>query len=151
MASAPPPPTATTTAGSGGTPVAAAPIAGVPRGHDLGGEALLLPEPVERFVNISNSPHEGTVDEICGGVPKLAGAPSGVYACGTLLYCVTEIPAETAGEPYGTLEIATAGAGGGQSSIAEADSASAPEFEPGLASYELLPINVDSRGTVVCG
>lgn len=108
-------------------------------------------DPVEGFVNISNSPHEGTVDEICDGVPKLADAPSGVYACGALLYYLTEIPTEAAGTLYGTLEIVTAGAGDGQSSIAETDIASTPEFEPGLASYELPPSNVDTGGTVVCG
>ena len=103
-----------------------------------------------RFANISNSPHEGTVDEICDGVPKLADAPSGVYACGALLYYITEMPPETVGKLFGTLEIVKSGIGDGQSSIAESDIASTPEFEPGLASYELPPSNVDGGGTFVC-
>ena len=108
-------------------------------------------DPADGFVNISNSPHEGTVDEICDGVPKLADAPSGVYACGALLYYLTEIPTETVGTLFGTLEIVKNGVADGQSSIAETDIASTPEFEPGLAAYELPPSNVDSGGTVTCG
>jgi len=104
-----------------------------------------------QFEYISNSPHEGTVAEICEGVPKLVDAPSGVYSCGPLLYYLTEIPTETVGTLFGTLEIVRAGVGDGQSSIAESDIASTPEFEPGLASYELPPSNVDNGGTVVCG
>ena len=57
----------------------------------------------DRSANISNSPHQGTVAEICDGVPKLADAPSGVYACGALLYYLTEIPTETVGTLFGTL------------------------------------------------
>jgi hypothetical protein len=108
-------------------------------------------DPVDGFVNISNSPHAGTVDEICDGVPKLADAPSGVYACGALLYYLTEIPTETVGPLFGTLEIVNADVGDGQSSIAETYIASTPEFEPGLAAYELPPSNVNNGGTVMCG
>ena len=103
-----------------------------------------------QFEYICNSPHEGTVAEICDGVPKLADAPSGVYSCGALLYYLTEIPTETVGTLFGTLEIVRGGVGDGQSSIAESDIASTPEFEPGLASYELPPSDVDNGGTVVC-
>lgn len=105
----------------------------------------------DRSANISNSPHQGTVAEICDGVPKLADAPSGVYACGALLYYLTEIPTETVGTLFGTLEIVRSGVGDGQSAIAESDITSTPEFEPGLSAYELPPSNVDNGGTVVCG
>ena len=104
-----------------------------------------------QFENISNSPHEGTVAEICDGVPKLADAPSGVYACGALLYYLTEIPTEIVGKVFGTLEIVKSGLSGGQSSNAETDLASTPEFEPGLASYVLPPSDVDNGRTVECG
>ena len=80
----------------------------------------------------------------------MADAPSGVYACGALLYYITEMPPETVGKLFGTLEIVKSGIGDGQSSIAESDIASTPEFEPGLASYELPPSNVDGGGTFVC-
>ena len=108
-------------------------------------------DPAAGFVNISDSPHEGTVAEICDGVPKLADAPSGVYACGSLLYYLTEIPTETVGTLFGTLEIVTAGVGEGQTSQAESDIATTPEFEPGLDSYELPPSDVSAGGRVVCG
>lgn len=103
------------------------------------------------WVNVSNAPHMGTVDEICDGVPKLADPPAGVSACGSLLYYVTEIPTETVGTLFGTLEIVEGGAADGQTSQAESDIATTPEFEPGLAAYELKPSNVDAGGTVVCG
>ena len=106
---------------------------------------------VGTWVNISNTPHEGTVDEICDGVPKLADPPTGVQACGSLLYYLTEIPTETAGTLFGTLEIVKGGAADGQTSQAESDIAATPEFEPGLAAYELPPTSVDTGGTVVCG
>ena len=104
-----------------------------------------------RFANISNSPHEGTVAEICDGVPKLADAPSGVYACGALLYYLTEIPTETVGKLFGTLETVKAGIGEGQSSSAVSAIAETPEFEPGLDEYHLPPSGVDNGGTVTCG
>jgi hypothetical protein len=104
-----------------------------------------------RFANISNSPHEGTVAELCDGVPKLADAPSGVYACGALLYYLTEIPTETVGQLRGTLEIVTNGQSDGQSSSADSEIAATPEFEPGLDGYDLPPSAVDDGGTVTCG
>ena len=51
------------------------------------------------FTNISNSPHLGTTDEICVGAPTIAESPAGVYACGALLYYVTQIPTDIEGEP----------------------------------------------------
>jgi len=104
-----------------------------------------------RFANISNSPHEGTVAEICDGVPKVADAPSGVYACGALLYYLTEIPTETVGKLFGTLEIVKAGIADGQTSLADSDIAATPEFEPGLDGYNLPPSAVDDGGAVACG
>jgi hypothetical protein len=67
------------------------------------------------------------------------------------LYYLTEIPTETVGPLFGTLEIVNSGVGDGQSSIAETDIASTPEFEAGLAAYELPPSNVGNGGTVMCG
>ena len=104
-----------------------------------------------QFAYISNSSHGETASELCDGAPKLAVAPSGASACGALLYYLTEIPTETTGTLFGTLEIVRNGIGDGQSSIAESDIESTPEFEPGLESYELPPSNVDNGGTVVCG
>ena len=51
----------------------------------------------------------------------------------------------------GTLEIVKNGVADGQSSIAETDIDSTPEFESGLAAHELPPSDVDSGGTVMCG
>ncbi len=84
-------------------------------------------------------------------MPKLADPPSGVDACGPLLYYLTEIPVETTGMLFGTLEIVMPGDPQGQTSQAESDIAAAPEFKLGFDACEPSPSNVDACGTVVCG
>jgi hypothetical protein len=102
--------------------------------------------------NITNSAHIGDENEICVDTAGIAQAPSGVYACGSLLYYLTEIPTDATGNLWGTLEI---GSGGGvwvgQTSETPVDLASTPEFEPGLAAYELPPNDMDNLGIVECG
>ena len=102
------------------------------------------------FTNISNSPHIGSADQICVGVPKIAGPPSGVRACGSLLYYLTEIGTNLAGDLYGTLEIGTASGFDGQTSAALSDLASTPPFEPDLLGYDLPASDVDPGGVVTC-
>jgi len=104
------------------------------------------------FTHVSNSPHNGTAEDICNGVPKLADAPSGVYSCGSLLYYVTEIPTETAGNLFGTLEIVENDASTvyGQTSAVTASIEATPQFEPGLAAYDLPSSTVDDLGSVTC-
>jgi hypothetical protein len=105
------------------------------------------------FTHISNSPHGGTAEEICNGVPKLAEEPSGAYSCGSLLYYLTEIPTETAGNLFGTLEIVEDNASTvyGQTSAVTASIDATPEFEPGLTAYDLPSSTVDDLGAVSCG
>ena len=57
------------------------------------------------FNMVTNSPHIGSADEICIGTAKVAEASSGVYACGSLLYYLTEISTESEGNLLGTLEV----------------------------------------------
>lgn len=102
------------------------------------------------WTNVSNSPHLGTADEICIQAPKIAETPSGAFACGSLLYYVTEIPTTEEGALFGTLELLD-GAIAGHTSQAAADLANTPEFEPGLAAYDLPPSGVDGGGGVECG
>ncbi len=104
------------------------------------------------FNYISNSPHNGTVDEICNGAPRIAEEPAGVFACGSLLYYLTEIPADAVGNLFGTLEIVQDGASVvyGQTSAVAGDIATTPEFEPGLTAYELPASTVDDLGSVSC-
>jgi hypothetical protein len=152
---------ATATAATDAAPVSATPIVGVLTGSSLKGEALFPPESVEAhwyqwdglYVVLYRGFDASAPDPICAGNSILeAGGQfaSGVYACGALLYYITEMPPETVGKLFGTLEIVKSGIGDGQSSIAESDIASTPEFESGLASYELPPSNVDGGGTFVC-
>ncbi len=101
------------------------------------------------FQNITNSAHLGEADQICVGTAGVAQAPSGVYACNSLLYYITEIPTDSTGNLWGTLEIGD-GEWAGQTSETPIDLAATPEFEPGLAAYELLPTDVDAGGVVEC-
>jgi hypothetical protein len=103
------------------------------------------------FSNVTNSPHLGSADEICVGTAKIAEPPSGVYACDTLLYYLTEIPTESEGTLFGTLEIGKAELLVGQSSPAATDLAATPEFVPNLVAYDLPPSGVDPGGVVTCG
>jgi hypothetical protein len=106
----------------------------------------------EIWQNITNSAWIGDEDQICVGTAAIAAAPSGVYACGSLLYYITEISTDpdAAGNLWGTLEIGD-GEWAGQTSEALIDLARTPEFEPGLEAYELLPTDVDDGGIVDCG
>ncbi len=99
---------------------------------------------------ITNSPHNGAADEICVGAAKIAETPSGVQACDSLLYYVTEIATDSDGTLWGTLEIGD-GEWAGQTSEILVDIANTPEFEPGMAAYELPPSGVDDGGIVMCG
>lgn len=100
--------------------------------------------------NITNSAHIGDENEICVDTAGIAQTPSGVYACGSLLYYLTEIPTDATGNLWGTLEIGD-GEWAGQTSETPVDLASTPEFEPGLAAYELPPSDMDDLGIVECG
>jgi hypothetical protein len=103
------------------------------------------------FNYISDSPHNGTVDEICDGVPKVAEPPSGVSSCGPLLYMVTEIPTDVVANLWGTLEIVKGGGADGQTSAAQGNIGVTPEFEPGLDAYVLPATTVDDGGPITCG
>ena len=101
------------------------------------------------FSNVTNSPYLGEVDAICVGADSIANPPQGVYACGALLYYLTEIPIDVEGTLYGTLEIGTAAGFNGQTSQT-ASNTTVPEFEPGLEGYDLPPGDIDAGGAVSC-
>lgn len=103
------------------------------------------------FSNVTNSPYLGLADEICVGAASIAEPPSGVFACGALLYYVTAIPVDSEGTLFGTLEIGTADGFVGQTSQAATDLAATPEFIPDQPAYELAPSDVDAGGVVDCG
>lgn len=100
------------------------------------------------FNNRTNSPYPAG-EEVCKDAPKILLSPDGVQACGSLLYYLTEIPTNATGTLFGTLEI---GFGDdvweGQTSQATSDGV--PDFQPGLAAYQLPPSDVDDLGTIVC-
>jgi hypothetical protein len=102
------------------------------------------------YTSISNSPHNGEADAICDIAPKIADAPSGAYACDTLLYYLTEIPTSAEGTLWGTLELLN-GAIAGHTSVTPIDLANTPDFEPGLDAYDLPASGVDAGGVIACG
>ena len=112
----------------------------------------ILPPSGPPWIHVTNSVHLGSADEICIDTAKIAEAPSGVYACGSLLYYLTEIPVEEEGSLFGTLEVGLGGGvWNGHTSEAPADLANTPEFEPGLTAYEIPASGVDDGGVVTCG
>ena len=100
--------------------------------------------------NVTNAPWKGTENEVCATVMNFATPPAGAYGCGRLLYYVTEIPVTTGGGLFGTLEFNDGGGFIGASSVAQSNIDMTPEFEPGLAAYDLPASNVDSGGVVSC-
>lgn len=112
------------------------------------GNSVLLP--TGTWMNITNSPHNAPAEEICVGTESFAETPSGVYACGSLLYYVTAIPTDAEGSLFGTLELGD-GEWAGHTSQTEIDLATTPDFEPGLTAYSLAPSGVDEGGSVECG
>ncbi len=117
-------------------------------GQEICAGNSILP-PTGSWIFVTNAPYLGAADAICVGAAKITGPPNGVYACGSLLYYLTEIPIDEEGTLYGTLEIGTDAGFDGQTSEAVADPG-VPEFNPGLGSYELLPTDVDPGGIVTC-
>ena len=67
-----------------------------------------------------------------------------------MLYYVTEVPIETEGMLYGTLEIGAPDGFSGQTSQAETDLANTPEFLPEQTAYDLPASAVDPGGPVKC-
>lgn len=112
----------------------------------MAGNSILIPD--VGFSFISNSPHVGSADQICVGASTIAAGA--VQACGSLLYYMTQISTSEEGTLFGTLEIGDADGFRGQTSEAETDLASTPDFEPGLAAYDVAPSGVDDLGLVSC-
>lgn len=102
------------------------------------------------WVNVTNSPINATVDEVCSAAPTIAEAPMGAYACGPLLYYLTAIPVVTEGYLYGTLEIATAEEVSGHTSQVLTNAAGTPEFEVGLTAYDLPTSAVEDAYSATC-
>ena len=103
------------------------------------------------FRHVTNSPIDGTADELCVNANKIAEAPSGVRECDTLVYYVTEIPTDVEGDLFGTMEINDGSGWIGQTSNVATDLASTPAFVPDLAAYALPDSSVDEAHTVNCG
>ena len=103
------------------------------------------------FRHVTNDPIDGTPDELCVNAAKIAEAPSGVRQCETLVYYVTEIPTDTEGDLFGTMEINDGSGFRGQTSNVATDLASTPVFVPDLSAYALPDSGVDEGHTVICG
>lgn len=79
------------------------------------------------FEHVSNAPTE---EGACEGAQNLAGADAGVRVCDSLVLYVTEIPADTEGTLFGTVErFEPDGTILGVTSQAQTDAGTAPEIE----------------------
>ncbi len=79
------------------------------------------------FLHISNAPTEAGA---CTGATTLVPLPTGVKLCGEQVLYLTDIPADLAGDLYGSIEIYLAdGTIIGLTSTATADAAAAPEID----------------------
>lgn len=125
------------------------------RGWDAEAATPICPgnsiQTADGFLNVTNSPYNGTADEICVGTPKIAEPPAGAYACGPLLYYLTEIPVTEVGNLFGTLEVSDGSGPVGQTSAVASDAANTPEFQPDQASYQLPTSEFDDVEIVTCG
>ena len=124
------------------------------RGFDASSDTAICPGNSvnvagQGWIFVSNSPYAGDAGDVYVGVPTLADRAA--MSCDSLLYYATQIPTTEEGVLYGTLEIGDDTGFRGHTSQADTDPAATPEFEPGLAAYELPASAVDDLGVVVCG
>lgn len=123
------------------------------RGYDATNPMGLCPgnsiESGGAFDSISNSPHPSSATAACEGATSIASV--GSMSCGPLLYYVTEIPTTSTGNLWGSIELSTGMGFIGQTTFGTpSDIANTPEFEPGLAGYDLPPSDIDALDFVDC-
>jgi hypothetical protein len=125
------------------------------RGYDATDMTPICPgnsiENAQGFSSITNDPYPSG-SSACDGAPNIASAPgAGVFACGGLLYYVTEIATAVTGNLWGTLELSTSEGFIGQTTFGTpVDLDNTPVFEPGLTSYDLPADDIDNLDVVNC-
>jgi hypothetical protein len=100
------------------------------------------------FERVTNSPTEKGA---CEGAPNLAGADAGVRTCGPLVMYITEIPEDTEGQLYASVErYQKNGRIIGVTGVVDADMSAAPEIDPEAAGYTLPQGLLEGTTEVTC-
>jgi hypothetical protein len=100
------------------------------------------------FEHVTNSPTE---EGACEGAENIAGDDAGVRICGPLVLYITEIPEDTEGDLFATVErYAENGTIVGVTGVVEADMSKAPEIDPEADGYTLPDGLLEGTTEVSC-
>jgi hypothetical protein len=100
------------------------------------------------FEHVTNAPTRGNA---CEGARNLASPTDGVRTCGPLVLYITEIPEETKGDLFASVErYERKGEILGVTGVVTADSSAAPEIDPEADGYALPQGLVEGTTEVTC-
>jgi hypothetical protein len=100
------------------------------------------------FEHVTNSPTEG---EACEGAPNLAASDAGVRTCGPLVLYITEIPEDTEGDLFASVErYEDSGRILGVTGVVAADMSAAPQIDPEADEYTVPEGLVEGTTEVTC-
>jgi hypothetical protein len=100
------------------------------------------------FEHVTNSPTE---EGACEGAENIAGEDAGVRTCGPLVLYITEIPEDTEGDLFATVEqYAENGSIVGVTGVVEADMSAAPEIDLGAEGFTLPEGFLEGTTEVTC-
>ena len=100
------------------------------------------------FEQVTNSPTE---ENACEGAPKLAAEDAGVRTCGPLVLYITEIPDDTEGQLFASVErYEENGTIVGATGVVAADMEAAPEIDPGAGEYIIPDGLIEGTTEVSC-
>jgi hypothetical protein len=100
------------------------------------------------FEHVTNSPTE---DGACEGAQNIAGLDSGVRICGPLVLYITEIPEDTEGDLFASVErYAKKGRIVGITGVVAADSSAAPEIDAEADTFILPKGMVEGTTEIAC-
>jgi hypothetical protein len=100
------------------------------------------------FEHVTNAPTKG---DACEGATSLASPTAGVRTCGPLVFYVTEIPEETKGQLFASVEqYERKGQIVGVTGVVDADVSKAPRIDPEADRYTLPQGLVEGTTEVTC-
>jgi hypothetical protein len=100
------------------------------------------------FEHVTNSPTE---DGACEGAQNIAGLDAGVRICGPLVLYITEIPEDTEGDLFASVErYAQRGRIVGVTSVVATDSSAAPKIDPEADTFVLPEGMIEGTTEIAC-
>jgi hypothetical protein len=100
------------------------------------------------FEHVTNSPTE---EGACEGAENIAGSDAGVRTCGPLLLYITEIPEDSEGDLFASIErYEENGRIVGVTGVVEADMSAAPEIDPEADQFTLPEGLIEGTTEVTC-